>query len=343
MIQNLVRPNIRRLTPYSSARSEFKGKAEVFLDANESPYDTGYNRYPDPLQWKLKQAISSLKGIAQEHIFLGNGSDEAIDLLLRIFCEPGADHIITLPPTYGMYRVSADISDVAVKEIPLQPGLFQPDTDAVLAAADAHSKLLFICSPNNPTGNSIRPELIRELAKGFPGIVVVDEAYIDFSAQESAIRLLPEHPNLVVLQTFSKAWGMAGIRLGMAFASEEIIGYFNKVKPPYNINQLTQEAALKALDGQEAQVAQVQQLLGQRTLLQQYLGGLPFVERIYPSDANFLLVKVEDPASTYNYLVDRGIIVRDRSRVALCEGCLRITVGTPEENERLFRALVDRE
>jgi histidinol-phosphate aminotransferase len=343
MIQNLVRPNIRRLTPYSSARSEFKGKAEVFLDANESPYDTGYNRYPDPLQWKLKQAISSLKGIAPEHIFLGNGSDEAIDLLLRIFCEPGADHIITLPPTYGMYRVSADISDVAVKEIPLRPGLFQPDTDAVLAAADAHSKLLFICSPNNPTGNSIRPELIRELAKGFPGIVVVDEAYIDFSAQESAIRLLPEHPNLVVLQTFSKAWGMAGIRLGMAFASEEIIGYFNKVKPPYNINQLTQEAALKALDGQDAQEAKVQQLLGQRTLLQQYLGGLPFVERIYPSDANFLLVKVEDPAGTYNYLVDRGIIVRDRSRVVLCEGCLRITVGTPEENERLFRALVDRE
>jgi histidinol-phosphate aminotransferase len=343
MIQNLVRPNIRRLTPYSSARSEFKGKAEVFLDANESPYDTGYNRYPDPLQWKLKQAISSLKGIAPEHIFLGNGSDEAIDLLLRIFCEPGADHIITLPPTYGMYRVSADISDVAVKEIPLRPGLFQPDTDAVLAAADAHSKLLFICSPNNPTGNSIRPELIRELAKGFPGIVVVDEAYIDFSAQESAIRLLPEYPNLVVMQTFSKAWGMAGIRLGMAFASEEIIGYFNKVKPPYNINQLTQEAALKALDGQDAQEAKVQQLLGQRTLLQQYLGGLPFVERIYPSDANFLLVKVEDPASTYNYLVDRGIIVRDRSRVVLCEGCLRITVGTPEENERLFRALVDRE
>jgi histidinol-phosphate aminotransferase len=341
MIQNLVRPNIRRLTPYSSARSEFKGKAEVFLDANESPYDTGYNRYPDPLQWKLKQAISTLKGIAPEHIFLGNGSDEAIDLLLRIFCEPGVDHIITLPPTYGMYRVSADISNVAVKEIPLRPGSFQPDVEAVLAAADAHSKLLFICSPNNPTGNSIRPELIRELAKGFPGVVVVDEAYIDFSAQESTIRLLPEHPNLVVLQTFSKAWGMAGIRLGMAFASEEIIGYFNKVKPPYNINQLTQGAALKVLDRQEAQEAQVQQLLGQRTLLQQYLGGLPFVERIYPSDANFLLVKVEDPAGTYNYLVDRGIIVRDRSRVTLCEGCLRITVGTPEENEQLFRALVE--
>ncbi len=341
MIQNLVRPNIRCLTPYSSARSEFKGKAEVFLDANESPYDTGYNRYPDPLQWKLKRAIGELKGIAPEHIFLGNGSDEAIDLLLRIFCEPGADHIITLPPTYGMYRVSADISNVAVREIPLRPGSFQPDVEAVLAAADAHSKVLFICSPNNPTGNSTRTESIRALAEGFPGIVVVDEAYIDFSAQESAIGLLPGYPNLVVLQTFSKAWGLAGIRLGMAFASAEIIGYFNKVKPPYNINQLTQEAALRALAKKEEQEAQVQQLLGQRTLLQQYLGGLPFVERIYPSDANFLLVKMKDPAGIYDYLVEQGIIVRDRSRVMLCEGCLRITVGTPEENERIFRALVE--
>lgn len=341
MIQNLVRPNIRRLTPYSSARSEFKGKAEVFLDANESPYDTGYNRYPDPLQRTLKQAISELKGIVPEHIFLGNGSDEAIDLLLRIFCEPGEDHIITLPPTYGMYRVSADISDVVVKEVPLRPGSFQPDVEAILTAADPHSKLLFICSPNNPTGNSIRTKFIRELAEGFPGIVVVDEAYIDFSAQESAIGLLPEFPNLVVLQTFSKAWGMAGIRLGMAFASEEIISYFNKVKPPYNINQLTQEAGLQALAKKEEQERQVQQLLGQRTLLQQYLGGLPFVERIYPSDANFLLVKMEAPKIVYNYLVERGVIVRDRSRVTLCEGCLRITVGTPAENERVFRALVE--
>lgn len=341
MIQNLVRPNIRRLTPYSSARSEFKGKAEVFLDANESPYDTGYNRYPDPSQWELKQAISTLKGIAPEHIFLGNGSDEAIDLLLRIFCEPGEDQIVILPPTYGMYKVSADIANVAVREIPLQPGRFQPDVPAILAQADAHSKLLFLCSPNNPTGNSFPPELVRELLANFPGIVVVDEAYIDFSAQESATRWLGEFPNLVVMQTFSKAWGMAGIRLGMAFASEEIIGYFNKVKPPYNVNQLTQEAALNALGNKARKEKQVQQALGQRTLLQQYLGGLPFVERLYPSDANFLLVRMKGPVAIYNYLVERGIIVRDRSRVTLCEGCLRITVGTPEENERLFRALVE--
>ena len=341
MIQNLVRPNIQRLTPYSSARSEFKGQAEVFLDANESPYNTGFNRYPDPLQWQLKEAISAIKGIGPEYLFLGNGSDEAIDLLFRIFCEPGRDHVITLPPTYGMYKVSADIANVAIREVPLRPGSYQPDVTAILEVADERSKLLFICSPNNPTGNSIRTEYIRSIAEGFKGIVVVDEAYIDFSGQESAIGLLSAYPNLVILQTFSKAWGLAGIRLGMAFASPEIIGYFNKVKPPYNINQLTQEAAMKALEDKETQEAQVQQVLGQRTLLQQYLAGLPFVERIYPSDANFLLVKTTDPVGIYNYLVKQGIIVRDRSRVTLCEGCLRITIGTPKENERIFRALVE--
>lgn len=340
MIQHLVRPNIQRLTPYASARSEFKGQADVFLDANESPYETGYNRYPDPLQHALKAKISQLKDVAAEHIFLGNGSDEAIDLLLRIFCEPGEDHVVILPPTYGMYKVSAEIANVAVREIPLKPGLFQPDVSAILAQADAHSKLLFLCSPNNPTGNSFSPELVRELLAGFPGIVVVDEAYIDFSAQQSATRWLGEFTNLVVMQTFSKAWGLAGIRLGMAFASEEIIGYFNKVKPPYNVNQLTQETALKALNDKARKGQQVQQVLGQRALLQQYLGGLPFVQRIYPSDANFLLVKMEDARGVYDYLVGKGIIVRDRSKVALCEGCLRITVGTPAENERVFRALV---
>lgn len=248
-----------------------------------------------------------------------------------------------LPPTYGMYKVSADIANVAVREIPLLPGRFQPDVAAILAQADAHSKLLFLCSPNNPTGNSFPPDLVRELLAGFPGIVVVDEAYIDFSAQQSATRWLGEFPNLVVMQTFSKAWGLAGIRLGMAFASEEIIGYFNKVKPPYNVNQLTQEAALKALDNKTKKEAQVQQVLGQRALLQQYLGGLPFVERIYPSDANFLLVKMENARGVYDYLVEQGIIVRDRSRVTLCEDCLRITVGTPAENERVFRALLGME
>jgi len=340
MIQHLVRPNIRQLTPYASARSEFKGQADVFLDANESPYDTGYNRYPDPLQHKLKAAIGKLKQARLEQLFLGNGSDEAIDLLMRIFCEPGEDHIITLPPTYGMYQVSADVANVAVKEVPLLPNIFQPDTEAILAKADAHSKLLFLCSPNNPTGNSFQEGRVKELLQNFPGIVVIDEAYIDFSAQKSAIGWLEEFPKLVVLQTFSKAWGMAGIRLGMAFASEEIVGYFNKVKPPYNVNQLTQEAALKALQQSKMQQQRVQQLLGQRVLLQQYLSGLPFVQRIYPSDANFLLVKMEDARGVYDYLVKQGIIVRDRSQVTLCEGCLRITVGTPEENERVFRALL---
>lgn len=343
MIHHLVRPNIWQLTPYASARSEFKGQADVFLDANESPYDTGYNRYPDPLQQKLKAALGALKGVAPEHMFLGNGSDEAIDLLMRIFCEPGEDHIIILPPTYGMYQVSADVANVAVKEVPLLPNIFQPDTEAILAKADAHSKLLFLCSPNNPTGNSFQEGRVKELLRNFPGIVVVDEAYIDFSAQQSATRWLGEFPNLVVMQTFSKAWGLAGIRLGMAFASEEIIGYFNKVKPPYNVNQLTQEAALKALQQSKIQQQRVQQLLGQRVLLQQYLSGLPFVERIYPSDANFLLVKMENARGVYDYLVKQGIIVRDRSRVTLCEDCLRITVGTPAENERVFRALLGME
>lgn len=339
-IQHLVRSNIRRLTPYSSARSEYKGRADIFLDANENPFDTGYNRYPDPLQWKVKEKIAELKGVAPEKIFLGNGSDEAIDLLIRIFCEPKEDHIIILSPTYGMYRVSADIADVAVREVPLG-ARFQPDVDAVLNAADTHSRLLFLCSPNNPTGNSFSLEAIGRLAGAFPGITVVDEAYIDFSAQPSSLTLLDQYPRLVVMQTFSKAWGLAGIRLGMAFASEEIIGLFNKVKPPYNVNQLTQEAVLKALDNPGRQQQWVQSLLGQRTLLAQYLGGLDFVERIYPSDANFLLVKVREPRRVYDFLAGRGIIVRDRSRVALCEGCLRITIGTPEENEQLFRALLE--
>lgn len=339
-IRHLVRPNILRLAPYSSARSEYKGRAEVFLDANENPFDTGYNRYPDPLQWKVKEKIAEMKGIAPEKIFLGNGSDEVIDLLIRIFCEPKQDHIIILPPTYGMYRVSADIADVKVREVQLG-ARFQPDVEAIQEAAGEHSKLLFLCSPNNPTGNSFPLETIGRLAEGFPGITAVDEAYIDFSAQPSSLGLLDQYPRLVVMQTFSKAWGLAGIRLGMAFASEEIVELFNKVKPPYNVNQLTQEAVLKALGKPERQRQWVQSILGQRTLLAQYLGGLGFVERIHPSDANFLLVKMKEPRRVYDFLAERGIIVRDRSQVALCEGCLRITVGRPEENEQLFRALVE--
>ncbi len=337
-LTELVRPNILRLAPYSSARHEFEGTAEVFLDANENPFDTGLNRYPDPLQQAVKAKLSVLKNVSTEHIFLGNGSDEVIDLLLRIFCEPKEDHIIILPPTYGMYKVSASISDVEVKEVPLQAD-FQPNVEAVLAKADVHSKLLFICSPNNPTGNSMDRAKVRQLIAGFDGIVVLDEAYIDFAEQESCITLLSEYPNLVVMQTFSKAWGLAAIRLGMAFASEEIIHLFNKVKPPYNVNELTQKKALEALNEQHTQEMWVDQLLSQRKVLQQALTTFHFVKKIYPSDANFLLVKVPDPQELYNFLVIHQIIVRNRSNVLLCEGCLRITVGTEAENLKLLQVL----
>lgn len=338
-ISKLVRPNILKLVPYSSARSEFKGKAEIFLDANENPFETGLNRYPDPLQWKLKAAISKLKGVSSENIFLGNGSDEAIDLVVRIFCEPRQDHILILPPTYGMYQVSADIADVGIRSVSLTPD-FQPDVEAILATADAQSKILFICSPNNPTGNSVDLNLIRSLCTRFQGIVVVDEAYIDFSAQPSCLTLLSEFSNLIVLQTFSKAWGMAGIRLGMAFASAEIIHLFNKVKPPYNINQLTQQIALEALvTSQDDYQKMLSTLLSERDRLVKSLNELKFVEKIYPSDANFILVKMDDPNGTYRYLVEEGIIVRNRNTVHLCEGSLRITVGRPEENDALLNAL----
>lgn len=339
-IEQLVRPNIRRLTPYSSARSEFKGKADIFLDANENPFETGLNRYPDPLQWAVKERISAIKGVPVEQIALGNGSDEVIDLLIRIFCEPGVDHIITLPPTYGMYQVSADIADVAVKQVPLRPG-FQPDVAGILEAADAHSKILFLCSPNNPTANSFDPVKVRTLLTDFPGVVAVDEAYIDFAGQESFISLLNEFPNLVVMQTFSKAWGLAGIRLGMIFASEAVIGYFNKVKPPYNVNELTQRAALQALMDEAAYEEKLQTILREREALVNKLEAFSFVRNIYPSDANFLLVQVDEPQKLYQDLTAKGIIVRDRSRVLMCEGCLRFTVGTPEENESLLKALDD--
>jgi len=338
-INHLVRDNIRRLRPYSSARHDFEGDAEVFLDANENPYDyQGLNRYPDPLQVAVKERLSALKGLSPNQIFLGNGSDEAIDLLIRIFCEPRRDHILTLPPTYGMYQVSADIAGVAVREVPLSAA-FQPRVEAILEAADAHSKLLFVCSPNNPTGNAIDRAAIRRLAAGFPGIVVVDEAYIDFSSRPSCLELLPEFPNLVVMQTFSKAWGMAGIRLGMAFASETVIALFNKVKPPYNVNELTQRAALDALDQSKEREALIGAILAERARLERRLPAFAFVKQVFPSDANFLLLRVAAPDELYLYLVDRGIIVRNRSRVLLCEGSLRITVGTPPENEQLLEAL----
>jgi histidinol-phosphate aminotransferase len=337
-IKQLIRPNIRQLKPYSSARHEFEGSAEIFLDANENPFGNGINRYPDPLQQVVKEQLSGLKEVPAGQIFLGNGSDEAIDLLIRIFCEPREDKIIILPPTYGMYRVSADIADVAVVEVPLRPA-YQPDVEAILKVTDPHTKILFLCSPNNPTGNDFMPDALRTLASRFPGIVVVDEAYIDFSERESCTRRLPEFPNLVVLQTFSKAWGMAGIRLGMAFASEEIIRLLNKVKPPYNVNHLTQQAALEALQDPEAQQAQVRKILAERKHLADTLPAFEFVEQVYPSDANFLLVKVTDPDGLYQFLVDQGIIVRNRSRALRCEGSLRFTIGTPAENELLLKCL----
>ena len=337
-IAPLVRANIKALAPYSSARSEFKGSADIFLDANENPFETGLNRYPDPLQWEVKKRISTLKGIDSKHIFLGNGSDEVIDLLIRIFCEPREDHIIILPPTYGMYKVSAGIADVALREVSLTPD-FQPDVAAILDQSDEHSKLLFLCTPNNPTGNSFDAALINELCQKFKGIVVIDEAYIDFSSQPSFTKMLDQYPNLVVMQTFSKAWGLAGIRLGMAFAGEEIIELLNKVKPPYNVNQLTQKAALEALSTPDQQVDMVRILLDERSKLEQALKNLSFVQKVFPSDANFILIRVADALGLYNDLVREKIIVRNRSNVHLCEGGIRISVGRPEENQQLIKVL----
>lgn len=336
----LVRPNIAALNPYSSARDEFKGSAEVYLDANENPYETGLNRYPDPLAAAVKEELEQLKGVPAQQIMLGNGSDEVIDLLFRIFCEPGQDEVITLPPTYGMYQVSADINNVGVKKVPLKAG-FVPDVDAILAEANECTKILWLCTPNNPSGNDFPTDAMERLVGSFPGIVVIDEAYVDFANRASYTTWLHRFPNLVIMQTFSKAWGLAGIRLGMAFASTAIIQLLNAVKPPYNVNRLTQKAALEALQEKQKQAEEVQTILGQRALMQQHLASLGFVERVYPSSSNFILAKVKDPKATYNYLMGKGIIVRDRSRQYACEGCLRFTVGTPEENERLFRALIE--
>lgn len=337
-IEALVRPNIRTLKAYSSARSEFEGAAEIFLDANENPFDTGLNRYPDPLQKKVKHRIAEVIGGHPENLFLGNGSDEVIDLLIRIFCEPGKDHIITLPPTYGMYQVSASIANVENKKISLM-GNFQIDVQAVLKAANEQSKLLFICSPNNPTGNDIRENDIRQLAENFPGLVVVDEAYIDFSNAPGCIDWIAEYENLIVMRTFSKAWGLAGIRLGMAFASTEIIRLFNKVKPPYNINQLTQRAVLETLENTDQKVKWIEVILNERARVQNELKQFSFVQEVYSSAANFLLVKMKAPDWIYQSLVKQGIIVRNRSKVKGCEGCLRFTIGTPDENDRLLNCL----
>lgn len=342
-LERLVRDNIRDLKPYSSARHEFAGAAEIFLDANEnafgSPIDIRLNRYPDPLQAKVKKKIADVKGISTGKIFIGNGSDEAIDLLFRIFCEPGCDRAIVCPPTYGMYTVSADINNVKIVNVPLTPGEFQLDVKAIRNAFEVGAKLLFICSPNNPTGNAMRRDDILELANTFNGVVVVDEAYIDFSSQPSLVTKIDDFPNIVVLQTFSKAWGMAGARVGLAFADERIIDLFNRVKPPYNVSQLSQSAVLDAMKNQEQVGEWIAATLRERDRLAAELPRLPIVEKIYPSDANFLLVKVSDANAIYDHLVTERIVVRNRSTVLLCGDCLRITVGTPDENTRLLDAL----
>jgi histidinol-phosphate aminotransferase len=341
-LQNLVRENIRRLTPYSSARKEFAGRAEIFLDANEnsfgSPLATAYNRYPDPLQLEIKEKIAKRQNVRTSEIFIGNGSDEAIDLLFRIFCEPRKDNALICPPTYGMYEVSAGINDVPVKRARLTED-FGLDFRAIENAADKNTKLLFICSPNNPTGNAFERAEILKLAENFGGIVVVDEAYIHFSSRKSLLDEISNLPNLVVLQTFSKAWGLAGLRVGLAFANEEIIALFNKVKPPYNVSQIAQEAVLEALEKQAAMEKTVSAIISERERLVKSLERFSFVKKIHPTDANFVLVKVADAERIYKHLLDEKIVVRNRSTVELCAGCLRITIGTPQENESLLNAL----
>jgi histidinol-phosphate aminotransferase len=343
-LDKLLRENIRKLVPYSSARDEFSGEAKVFLDANEnslgSPLPKWYNRYPDPYQHKLKEAISKVKGIATEHIFLGNGSDECIDLLYRCFCNPGEDNTIICPPTYGMYEVSAHINDVEVRKAPLLDD-FQLDLIHLENLIDKNTKIIWICSPNNPTGNSFKREDIEMVLNNFNGIVVIDEAYINFSKQKSFIQELTEYPNLVVMQTFSKAWGLAALRLGIAFASTEIISVLNKVKPPYNINQATQELALKALEEVGQVNDMIHELVAMREALTEVISQMSIVEKVYPSDANFILAKIKDARKIYEYLLTKGIVVRDRSNVKLCDNCLRITVGTEEENTLLVDALIE--
>ena len=337
-ITNLVRENIRRMKPYSCARNEFKGEASVYLDANENPMNTPYNRYPDPLQVKLKEKIALLKNVRPAQIMLGVGSDEPIDLTIRIFCEPARDNIVAIDPTYGMYQVCADVNNVEYRKVLLNPD-FSLDTECLLATADEHTKVIFLCSPNNPTGNLLNRAEVMKIVTGFKGIVVMDEAYIDFSSEASWLAELDNYPNLIVLQTFSKAWGLASVRCGMAFASEEIIGYFNKIKYPYNINLLTQQFVNARLDYVTQKNEWVEMLVNQRNALTKQLATFPWVEKIYPSDANFILVKVPDADLLYAQLVEQGIIVRNRNTIARCLGCLRITIGTQAENAELLKAL----
>jgi histidinol-phosphate aminotransferase len=338
-LEALTRPNIWSLAPYSSARNEYAGReARVFLDANENPYNQPFNRYPDPLQLELKAAISKVKGIPAENIFLGNGSDEAIDLPYRCFCEPGKDNVVAIEPTYGMYKVCADINNVEYRPVLLDEH-YQITAEQLLAATDAHTKLIWLCTPNNPTGNCLKREEVVKVIEGFEGLVIVDEAYSDFSSQKPFRSELAKYPNLIVLNTMSKAWGCAAIRLGMAFASKEIIHIFNKVKYPYNVNLLTQQQALEALKDPYEVDNWVKVLLQERSRMMDAFEILPICEKVYPTDANFFLAKMTDATAIYNYLVDQGIIVRNRHRVQLCQNCLRITIGTKTENSELIAAL----
>ncbi|MBO4529025.1 MAG: histidinol-phosphate transaminase [Paludibacteraceae bacterium] len=337
-LMKTIRPNIWKLKPYSCARDEFKGEASVYLDANENPYNNPFNRYPDPLQLKVKEAIKKVKGVSVKNIFLGNGSDEAIDLVYRIFCEPKEDNVVAIAPTYGMYGVCANINNVEYRSVNLNDN-FDFTAKELLEKADEKTRVIWLCSPNNPTGNTLNSKEIETLLTQFSGIVVIDEAYIDFSSQPSWSKKLKSYPNLIVLQTLSKAWASAGIRMGMAFASESIIALFNKVKYPYNINILTQKEALGILSNKSEVDLWVKTLLEEREKMTKELQKLKITEKIYPTDANFVLVKVADANKTYNHLVSKGIIVRNRNTVVLCSNCLRITIGTPEENETLLNEL----
>ena len=360
-LDNLIRENIKNLKPYSSARHEFTGKASVFLDANENAFGSplpsafgvpeqsernersslgvrSYNRYPDPLQWQLKFQLARIKGVPAENIFIGNGSDEVIDLAYRIFCDPQKDNVIICPPTYGMYQVSANINDVAIKKINLTTD-FQLDVEGILNATDSNTKLLFICSPNNPTGNNMNRGDVEMLLNNFRGIIIIDEAYINYSKQKTFIQELTEYPNLIVMQTLSKAWGLAALRLGLCFASMDIIDIFNRVKPPYNINEASQQLALEALQNTQLVNDWIKSVVHQKEALVNGLHKLAFVKTIYPTDANFLLVKVTDADGLYQYLANNEIVVRNRTKEILCDNCLRITIGTPAENEKLLSTL----
>jgi histidinol-phosphate aminotransferase len=341
-LNKLIRENIKTLKPYSSARHEFTGKASVFLDANEnaygSPVTENYNRYPDPLQWQLKFQLAKIKGVPAENIFIGNGSDEVIDLAYRIFCEPKKDNVIICPPTYGMYQVSAHINDVAIKKVNLTND-FELDVVAIMDATDENTKLLFICSPNNPTGNNMRRADVELLLNNFRGIIIIDEAYINFSKQKTFIQELTEYPNLIVMQTLSKAWGLAALRLGLAFASMDIIDIFNKVKPPYNINEASQQIAIDALQETGMVNKWIKEVVHEKEILEAALVQLSFVKKVYPTDANFILVKVTDANALYQWLADNEIVVRNRTNEVGCKNCLRITIGTPEENKNLLSTL----